>query len=46
LSQIRKISKNKELNKPDPVINDTTILEKPWLINIPSTIGKYFLIIF
>jgi hypothetical protein len=43
LLEIKKFSKNKELNKPNPTISGVTTSEKLWSINVPSKIGKYFL---
>ena len=42
LLEIKKFSKNKELNKPNPTISGVNTSEKLWTINVPSKIGKYF----
>jgi hypothetical protein len=42
LLEIKKLSKNKELNKPNPTISGITTSEKLWTINVPSKIGKYY----
>jgi hypothetical protein len=42
LSEIKKFSKDKELNKPSPEVSDETTSEKMWTINIPSKIGNNF----
>lgn len=38
--EIKRFSKNKELNKPIPIISGVTTSEKLWSISIPSKIGK------
>jgi hypothetical protein len=42
LSEVRRFSKNKESNKPCPIISGETALENLWTISIPSKIGKFF----
>jgi hypothetical protein len=39
LSEIKKFSKDKELNKPSPIISGETTSKKTWTISIPSKIG-------
>lgn len=41
LLEIKKFSKNKELNKPNPTISGVNTSEKLWTIGVPSKIGRY-----